>query len=381
MTLLGFVGDVLVDRDDPPSAFSQVAGVLAATDVLYANCEGPYAADSEPSPTAGVPLTPHPRNTAALGLFHVMSMANNHMVDLGHRRMLETAEMLRAQGVRPVGAGRDLAEARSPAVLDRGEKKIAYLAYASVFPNGYEARADWPGIAPLRAYNHHIDRFPNYWEPGIPGKVISVPHEEDHRNLREDLEGARRNNDTVVVTFHWGDFQQPFHLTDHERRTARFAIDHGADMVIGHHHHILRGVEWYAGKPIFYGLGHFVFDIVDIRLPDWYLANTEGLAADASYALYPREGWPTMPMHPDARMTMLAWVDVGDDGDPAAAGFLPCTIAPDGRVHPHDPASPEGSKVVDYVRRACTTQDLPVDLVPDGEHILGGLTTVRVVPT
>jgi len=215
MALLGFVGDVLVDREDPPSVFIDVAGVLGAPDVLFANCEGPYGTDPEPTPTAGVPLTPHPRNTEALGVFDVMSMANNHMVDLGHRTMLKTAELLRKRGVQPVGAGRDLAEARTPAVVETNGRKIAYLAYASVFPNGYEARPDWPGIAPLRAYNHHIDRLPNYWEPGIPGKVISVPHEEDHTNMREDLEAASSCSDVVVATFHWGDFQPPPHRPRH----------------------------------------------------------------------------------------------------------------------------------------------------------------------
>jgi len=73
-----------------------------------------------------------------------------------------------------------------------------------------------------------------------------------------------------------------------------------------------------------------------------------------------------MPMHPDARMTMLAWVDIAGDGPPAAAGFLPCTITADGLVHPHDPASPEGTKVVDYIRQACTTHNLPVDLPKRG---------------
>jgi hypothetical protein len=161
-----------------------------------------------------------------------MSMANNHTVDLGHRVMLDTAELLRKQGVRVVGAGRDLTEARTPALVETNRRKIAYLAYASVFPNGYEAR----------------------------------------------------------------------------------------------------------------------------------------------------EGWPLMPLHPDARMTMLAWAEIGDEASPAAAGFLPCTIAPDGLVHPHDPESEEGARVVDYVRQACRSQNLEVDLVQDEEHILGGFSTIRVEP-
>jgi hypothetical protein len=80
-------------------------------------------------------------------------------------------------------------------------------------------------------------------------------------------------------------------------------------------------------------------------------------------------------------MTMLAWVDVSGDGQPESAGFLPCTITADGLVHPHDPSSPDGSRVVDYVRQTCTTQNLPVELVPDTEHTLAGYSTIRAVPT
>jgi poly-gamma-glutamate synthesis protein (capsule biosynthesis protein) len=375
-TLLGFVGDLLVDRDDPESVFDAVAEALATPDILFGNCEVPYTADPHLAPSSPDPLFAHPDNTRALHHFDVLSLANNHVVDAGHDAMLETAEHLRRVGAVPVGIGRDIDEARRPAVVERNGLRVAYLAYASVFPHGYEARAGWPGLAPVRSLNHHVERLPNYWGPGIPGRVVSLPHEEDLAALRDDLASAKAQFDLVVASFHWGDFERPFALTDHERRTARFAVDHGADVVVGHHHHIPRGMEWYAGRPIFYGLGHFVFDVRDPNLPDWYAPETEPTGEADSYAFYPRPGWPLLPMHPDARMTMLAWTDV-DRGGVRAAGLLPCTLAPDGRVHPHDARSDAGRSVLAYLQRACDAQDLGVTLTESERVRIGGLTTAE----
>jgi poly-gamma-glutamate capsule biosynthesis protein CapA/YwtB (metallophosphatase superfamily) len=375
VTLLGFVGDVLVDRDDPDSAFDDVLDVLAAPDVVFGNCEAPYTVAPHLAPTAGIPLTPHPANTRAFRHFEVLSLANNHIVDAGHEAMLETAEHVRRAGAIPVGVGRDIGEARRPAVVERHGVRIAYLAYASVFPFGYEARDGWPGVAPVRARNLHVERLPNYWLPGIAGPIVSAPVEEDYEALASDLERARSEHDVVVASFHWGDFQQPFTLTDHERRTARFAIDHGADVVVGHHHHILRGIEWYGGRPIFYGLGHFVLDLRNPPWPDWYPQARSALGESDSYELYERPGWPLLPMHPDARLTMLAWVRL-DGGEVAAAGFLPCTLTPDGRVHAHDARSGDGRRVLDYVERCCRSESLAVTLGVSDDEVIAGLATV-----
>jgi poly-gamma-glutamate synthesis protein (capsule biosynthesis protein) len=137
-------------------------------------------------------------------------------------------------------------------------------------------------------------------------------------------------------------------------------------------------MEWYAGKPIFYGLGHFVFDLREPAWPDW-LGDTAARPAESeSYDIYERPGWPLLPMHPDARLTMLAWVDVDEEGRPSVAGFLPCTLAPDGRVHPHDGRSDEGRRVLAYVERCCRTQNLATTLSIADDQSIAGLATVRI---
>lgn len=383
-TIIGLVGDVLVDRDDPPAVFDQILSSLEETDILFGNLEGPYTDDPHMAPSTGVPVIPAAHNVEVFGPtgFNVMSMANNHIVDAGHAAMLETAQRLNAQGVATCGIGRDLTTARQPAIVGANGIKVAFLAYASVFPSGYEARSNVPGLAPVRGYNHYHNLYSNYQAPGIPPIIETIPDRTDLKNLSEDIGKAREEADLVVTSFHWGDFMQPFHLTDHETRTAHFCIDEGADLVVGHHHHLLRGIEWYKEKPIFYGLGHFVFD-ARIELSDEIAERAGGRAGGNGedpnfYGIAPREGWPLLPLHAESRMTALAWVTV-KEGKISEAGFLPCRLNPKGEVFPVDLNSPQGIEVVDYLRKGCITQNLNVRFQTEGGIELGGHKTVRVV--
>jgi poly-gamma-glutamate synthesis protein (capsule biosynthesis protein) len=372
VTLLGFVGDVVVDRDEPDSVFDDVVDVLGVPDVLFGNCEAAYTDAPQIGPTTVYIVSPGAANLPALRRFHVVSLATNHIADAGLAALLETRARLRELGVATAGAGGDLEEARRPAVVERNGIRVAYVSTCSVFPMGYEAGAAKAGLAPLRATTHHRDGLPGYWAPGIPGTIVSVPLEEDLDALCGDLARARSGADVVVASFHWGDFQRPYVLTDHERQLAHFAVDHGADVVVGHHHHTLRGIEWYGGKPIFYGLGHFVLDL-DAR---WSF-DAEGRDAAASYDMYERPGWPRLPMHPDSRLTMLAWVEL-DGAAPAAAGFVACSLTPDGRVHAHDARSETGRAVAAYVERACREERLEVAVAPADEPAFAGLAPFRV---
>lgn len=380
--LIGMVGDVLVDRENPPEVFGEVQDILAVPDVMFANLEAAYTDDPRPIPSASVLLQPRAHNLdvyAKVG-FNVMSMANNHIVDVGYEAMLQTRSRLRAQGVKTCGAGSSSREAREPALIDAKGLRIAFLAYASVFPMGYEARTNMPGLAPMRAYNVWRDPVETVYTPGMSPLVTTVPDETDLVHLTDDIQRARQCADLVVVSFHWGDYTRRFHLTDHETRTARYCIDQGADMIVGHHHHVLRGIEWYKNKPILYGLGHFVFDL----RWEW----TEDLSAviapyergsDACYSLSPRSGWPFLPMHEDARMTIMAWATASRTGI-SDISFLPCRLTPEGSVRPLKLDSPESAEVVDYLEKCNTTQGLKSLIVTSGSMSIAGFQTLRVTP-
>ncbi len=384
--LIGLVGDVLVNRPNPREAFDHVRDVLDAPHILFGNLEGAYTDDPHPVPGVvgggGAPAS-YLDVYAEVG-FDVMSLANNHILDVGYDAMLATRSRLRDSGVRTCGAGSRLDDAREPAILEVEGRRIAFLGYSSVFPLGYEARATMPGLVPVHAHTSWRDPYPSIHVPGKLPIVTTVPDEDDLARLTEDIERARAAADLVVTSFHWGDYSRPFHLTDHETRTARYSIDAGADLVVGHHHHALRGMEWYHGKPIMYGLGHFVFDL---RLP-WSEDFERDLSQivptrpqDHDYHVFPRQGWPLLPMHEDTRMTVLAWAAAGDDGI-TDIGFLPCRLTPDGRVHPMRVGEADSDAVVDYLETCNRSQNLAGRITADRPSgvSLGGFETLRVEP-
>ena len=380
--LLGFVGDLLIDRDRPDEVYAPVRDLLAAPDVLFGNMEGAYSDDPRSVPSAGAALVPPAHNLDALGRagFDVLSLANNHILDGGREVMLENRRRLHAQGVATCGAGGSLEEARAPAILEAGGVKIAFLAYASVFPRGFEARGSLPGLAPLRAHNFYQDLSDDYYLPGADPRVSTVPYKPDHDNLAADIASAREQADLVVASFHWGDHFKAHHLTDHELRTARGCIDQGVDIVVGHHQHVLRGMEWYRDRPVFYGLGHFVFDIRLDRWPEEVVASMPVLDDDSDfYGVSPRKGWPLMPLHREARMTALGYVRLAG-GRPSEFGFVPCRLNPEGVVRAVDPETLEGREVVDYVDHGCSSQKLNGRVDRSGYVDLAGHRGARILP-
>jgi poly-gamma-glutamate synthesis protein (capsule biosynthesis protein) len=127
-------------------------------------------------------------------------------------------------------------------------------------------------------------------------------------------------------------------------------------------------MEWYRGKPILYGLGHFVFDL---RL-DPRVALPPGTGAELEYGIGPREGWPLLPLHPDTRRTVLAVATLGKAGV-LEVGYLPCRLRPDGRVEPFDADAPEAEAVVDYMAKCNETQKLAGRFVRAADLQLAGM--------
>ncbi|MHA7815122.1 MAG: CapA family protein [Pseudohaliea sp.] len=377
-TKLGIVGDLLVDREDPLEAFDQVQRLLSWPDVLIGNCEGVYADDPQPAPSVGIPVIPRARYLDALPQagFDVLSLANNHSIDAGHAAMLENRERLRKAGCQTCGAGPTLQAAREPALVQAGDSTIAVLGYACVFPMGYEARSNVPGVVPMRGYDFWQPAYENYHIPGTPPKTRTILDENDLAALRADIAAARERADIVIASIHWGDFLRPYHLTDLEKELARLAIDAGVDVVAGCHHHTLRGIDWYRNKPIFYGLGHFVFDL-KLQLSDEARAMFAALPPDAAgYQLAPREGWPLLPMHEDARLTAFAYVTASGE-EITGAGFVPCRLRPDGRVVAVAPDSEEGAEVVAYVEHCNRSQGIRSELVAVEREGFGACIEVR----
>ncbi len=212
--------------------FVHVGRFLREADLAIGNLEGPLTEGGEPHPHKPYLFRSPPARVvpalAAAG-FTLLTLANNHIMDYGVEGLVQTRMALDAVGIRHAGAGHDLLQARAPALVDAGAHRVAVLAYSLTFPEEFWARAERPGTA--------------------------FGHEE---HIRADVRAARARADVVVVSFHWGR-EASTELRDYQPRLGRAAIDAGALIVLGHHPHVLQGIERYGEGIIFYSLGNFVF--------------------------------------------------------------------------------------------------------------------------
>jgi len=257
VTLLA-VGDVMVARKDWKSSFSKVESILKAGDISFFNCETPYATTGCPGLTGAVPHDPRGMPALAAAGLNVCTLANNHTLDWGVDAVVECRERLEALNIAVCGAGRDINEARKPAILERKGVKVAFLGYSSAAPNGSMAEERKPGSAMVRVRTMYE---PYDWQPGTPAtKVLTWAYKEDLEAMVDDIKRAKAQADIVVMTDHWGIHNVPVMIPDYEYEVGHAAIDAGADLVLGTHPHILKGIEVYKGKVIVHSLANFVME-------------------------------------------------------------------------------------------------------------------------
>ncbi len=367
------VGDVFVEREQPASMFTAVAPLFEGGDIKFGNCEGAYTRTPARPPSAAHMVVSGPANITGLSEvgFDVMACANNHFVDGGHSAMLETLDRLKALGIATVGAGADLSGAHRPARLERNGVAVEVLAYTCVHPAGYEARMGVPGLATLRVLTHYW-ADPLFWNPGMQPEIATFATQSALETLRTDVGAARSRADVVMVSFHWGDSSRPVKLQDYEMQLGRAAVDAGADVVLGHHHHCLRGVELYLGKPILYGLGSFAFDLRDIEKRFSQDALRKMRERNGDYAFGLREGYPSFPFHPEYRQTVLARIVLVPKQEPEVT-LVPCMVRPAGHPEPLPRGSAEAARWAEYmskitVAEGFTTQYEPSSVANYAQH-------------
>lgn len=344
-------GDVFPAIPEGRASFAPLRPLLRSADIVFGNCEGVYSDRPAPSPSRKHFMGAQAAYGSFLGEvpFHVMTLANNHMVDGGYVGLADTIEVLRAQGIEVCGAGDDVERATAPAVVQRDGVRVAFLGFCSVYPVGYEARADRPGVAPLRVRTHYENPDPNFWEPGIAPQINTDPVADDLRRFERAIEDARDQADHVIVACHWGYSSVVEVLLDYELSLARRAIELGADAVTCHHHHSLRGIELYRGRPIFYGLGALVHHFVDFGSTRESRARSEQRHGDRS-SQRADEYFELFPYRADARRTGVATLELAPGRVPKA-GFVPAMILLDGSTEPLRPDDPRADEVADYVQR------------------------------
>ncbi len=240
-----FVGDIMLDGGpghaissghDPFAACSQL---LADADYSVGNLECVLGTGGERM------LKPYSFRGAADSPrflkkhFSAVSLANNHSGDFGPAGLVEQLQILADAGITSFGAGRTLADARRPLILERNGFKLAVLGYNGFRALTTAATADQAGSAPL-----------------VEEQVL------------EDIRAARSYADAIVPFVHWGPENTP-QPRPAQARLARKMVDAGAAAVIGAHPHVTQTFEMMRGVPIVYSLGNFVFDYFPGDPPEW----------------------------------------------------------------------------------------------------------------
>ncbi len=284
------VGDVAACRETPGGIFRGCREALKSGDLLFGQLEATVTDRGAKAPNARLAMRSPPAMAAAAreAGFDVMSFAGNHGMDWGLEGFTDTLDHCARAGISLCGAGMTLAEARRPAIIERCGLRIAFLAYCSILPEGYQADRARPGVVPMRA--HTVFELVEPDQPGTRPRIFTYPHQGDLKAMQGDIRSARQQADLVLVSQHWGLHMEEATIADYQPVVARAAIDAGAHAVLGHHPHILKGVEFYAGAPIFYSLGNFAIDQPHFFDPN--ITKTDSFKHLAS-------------LHPDFRLDQL----------------------------------------------------------------------------
>jgi len=230
VALIAGAAQALIERRS--AAWRETASVLGGADITFANFEMALprgdrervAADVSPD-LVGV--------AAALDSFldagvDVVALATNHIMDWGAEGLSDTLAQFRERGVETVGAGMTLDEAARPVVVERADLRVGFAAFTP--EQRWTAGPDSPGAAPLR-----------------------------FELVRNALEGMG-DVDVRIISLHWG-LEMSSYPTPEDRQLARRIAGAGADLILGHHPHVIQGVERFGRTHVVYSMGNFIFDI------------------------------------------------------------------------------------------------------------------------
>jgi len=232
------VGDVMLGSHVIPIVeskgvtypFRETMHYLKSADIAIANLEAPFTTRGEPfEKKFNFKVPPEFSTGLKLGGIDVVNLANNHMMDFGEDGLIATMITLDTVGVAYSGAGMNIDYAEKPAILEAAGKTVAFFGFSMTFPTEFYAKQDSSGTAypdPER-----LQRLLTYWRDKV---------------------------DFIVTSFHWGaeKLEAP---KQYQIEFAHLAIDSGADLVLGHHPHVLQGLEIYKNRLIAYSLGNFAF--------------------------------------------------------------------------------------------------------------------------
>lgn len=245
------VGDIMLDRGveyqvlktgdgDFKFPFLKIAEELNKADIVFGNLEGPISDQGEKVGSIySFRMNPEAITGLTYASFNVLSLANNHMFDYGRRALEDTLNRLKEAKIDYVGAGFNVTETFSAVIKEINGSagsppvRVAFLAYTNLGSENWRSQGENSGMA---------------W--------IS---ENDFERIKEDIKSAKQNSDILIVSLHAGEEYQKM-PDKFQTDFSKMAVDAGADIVVGHHPHVVQTDKISNNKYVFYSLGNFVFD-------------------------------------------------------------------------------------------------------------------------
>jgi poly-gamma-glutamate capsule biosynthesis protein CapA/YwtB (metallophosphatase superfamily) len=234
---IAFCGDImlgaevgeLIGNATVGNWLKDVSQVWSDADLVIGNLECPCVVSAKPIDGPLPELVFHAPAGRLVELknagFTALTIANNHILNCGPTGLMETIQGLRSAGIYYAGAGMNLSEAVKPAFIPVQGLTVGLVAFCYAPP----ASRSSPGVA---------------------------PHE--FKIMRKALRSARAHADFVIAALHGGLEYSDVPPTN-TRARFRVLAENGADLVVGHHPHVLQGLEWIGNVPVAYSLGDFLF--------------------------------------------------------------------------------------------------------------------------
>lgn len=317
-----------VVRDDG-SPVQQLWGRFREADHVFSNLEAvltraTHRADKIVSMKSDPALAPE---LGRAGI-SVVTVANNHANDYGWDGMRESLAALDAAGMPHVGAGPTIDDALRPATLSAAGRRVAFLGLSCTSAGHFGADGDRPGLAGIRiAQSYVVDTVTIDEQPGMVPFVETRAIPEDVERAAAAVAAVKKDADLVIVAIHWGVSYgwlplNQSELCSYEQPLGRALVEAGADAVIGHHPHVLHGIELYRQRPIFYSVGNFLFHRHEGRrgrasYPPYLTGpRIPGRGEMTRYGCYVRLSWESQAQ-PAGVLLVPLWLDERGEPEPA----------------------------------------------------------------
>jgi poly-gamma-glutamate synthesis protein (capsule biosynthesis protein) len=245
-----YVGTKIRKSGDMALPFRNIYNIFSEADISFINLEAPFY-DQGDYVTEGMIFKSEPETIAGLNLagIDIVSMANNHAKNEGQAGLLYSFNLLDENNIKYVGAGNDKEEAHQEKIIEKEGIKFAFLAYT--YSDGINSKSSVTSDDPDVAFMDVVE-------------------------MKKDVERATNKADVIVVSMHAGVEYQNYPNVEQEK-FAREAIDAGANLVLGHHPHVVQSTEKYNNGFIIYSLGNLVFDQM------WSQETQEGVIASCKF--------------------------------------------------------------------------------------------------